>query len=130
MAFIEPNAYVLFGHGLSVTYTTTSLGGKPQFTYHSLPLTRTFNGDEIKTEPSEFVGTLVSVMLALTPDAGSTTFTVLIPRVTLNDGEIVPVATNGITTQHRFSLIPATLHGQLDTYMVMPLNGTATFFHF
>ena len=125
MAFVQPNVYVLFGSGLSVTYTTTSLGGKPQFTYHSLPLTHTYTGDEITTEPSEALGTLVSVTLALSPDAGSTTFTVLIPRVNLNAGETVQITTEGITTHHRFSIFPPAMHGQIDTYAVQELTGTA-----
>jgi hypothetical protein len=131
MAFVQPNVYVLFGSGLSVTYTTTSLGGPPQFTYHSLPLTHTFAGDEIKAEPSDALGTLVSVTLALSPDTGSTTFTLLVPHVNLlSESDSVPVVTQGITTQHRFSPVTATLHGQLDTYMVMTLTGTASFFKF
>jgi hypothetical protein len=130
MAFTQPNLYVLSGGGISITYSTTAIDGKPHFTYHSSALTRTFTGDEIKSEPSEFLGTLVSVVIQLTPDSGSTSFTLLIPRINLNAGEVVNVTTEGITTHHRFSLFPPAMHGQLDTYAAHRMSGTAQFVRF
>jgi len=60
-----------------------------------------------------------------TVDSGSTTFTVLIPRINLNQGEALAITTQGITTHHRFSIFPPAMHGQLDTYGVTTLTGTA-----
>jgi len=49
----------------------------------------------------------------------------LVPRVNLDSGERLPITTDGITALHRFSVIPALNHGQLDHYTVHPLSGTA-----
>jgi hypothetical protein len=124
MAFIQPNLYVLSGGSIHVTYTTTGFDGKPHFTYTSPFVTHTFTGDQIKTEPS-VLGTLVSVTILKTVDSGSTTFTVLIPRINLNAGEALAVTTEGFTTHHRFSIFPPAMHGQLDTYGVITLTGNA-----
>ncbi|TMJ01531.1 MAG: hypothetical protein E6G97_15670 [Alphaproteobacteria bacterium] len=124
MAFIQPNLFVLSGGSIHVTYTTTGFDGKPHFTYTSWFVTHTFSGTQIKTEPS-VLGTLVSVTILQTVDAGSTTFTVLIPRINLNQGEALAITTEGITTHHRFSIFPPAMHGQLDTYSVVTLTGTA-----
>ena len=37
----------------------------------------------------------------------------------------VPVTTQGITTGHRFSVLPPLQHGQQEFYTVTPLQGTA-----
>jgi hypothetical protein len=124
MAFIQPNLYVLSGGGIHVTYTTSGFDGQPHFTYTSPFVTHTFTGNQIKTEPC-VLGTLVSVTILHTVDSGSTTFTVLIPRINLNQGEALAITTEGITTHHRFSIFPAAMHGQLDTYGVVTLTGTA-----
>jgi hypothetical protein len=50
----------------------------------------------------------------------------LVPRVNLNANEHLQIRTEGITTLHRFSIIPAMLHGQLDRYIVHALHGTAS----
>ena len=124
MAFIQPNLFVLSGGGIHVTYTTNGFDGQPHFTYSSPFVTHTFSGNQIKTEPSA-IGTLVSVTILHTVDSGSTTFTVLIPRINLNQGEALAITTEGITTHHRFSIFPPAMHGQLDTYAVVTLTGTA-----
>ena len=127
MAFIQPNLFVLSSPGIGgihVTYTTTGFDGKPHFTYSSDFGSHTFSGDQIKTEQA-VPGTLVSVTILHTVDAGSTTFTLLIPRINLNQGETLAITTEGITTHHRFSIFPPAMHGQLDTYGVVTLTGTA-----
>ncbi len=124
MAFIQPNLFVLSGGGIHITYSTSGFDGKPHFTYTSPSGTHTFTGDQIKTEHA-VPGTLVSVTIQMTPDSGSTTFTVLIPRINLNQGEALAITTEGITTHHRFSIFPPAMHGQLDTYGVVTLTGTA-----
>lgn len=46
--------------------------------------------------------------LAMTVDTGSTTFSVLIPQTTLSNtpGSSAHIRTEGITTVHRFSVVP------------------------
>lgn len=122
--FVSPNLYQLSGSGLHVTYATSGFDGQPHFHYQDSQHNLTFAGNQIRTVASD-AGTLVSVTIQLTVDAGSTTFSVLIPRVNLNSGETGHVRTEGILTVHRFSIVPAFLHGQLDAYAVKPLKGTA-----
>lgn len=61
----------------------------------------------------------------MTVDTGSTSFTLLVPQVNLDQTNQAPVRTVGITTQHRFSVIPAFNRGQIELYTVTDLTGTA-----
>lgn|SRR5512135_917847 len=121
----EPNYYALNGAGIHVTYATTSSGGRPQLTYQDPQQVRQFSGDEIRTVDSD-LGTLVSVTIVLTPDAGSTSSTMLIPRIRLQNGHSAHIVTLGISTMHRFAIGPPPV-GQLDTYHSVRLTGTASF---
>jgi hypothetical protein len=121
---ITPNFYTLRGKNLQVTYSTTSIDGKPRFTYKDNQKTLNFSGNQIRTANTD-VGTLVSVTTYITLDSGGTSFSVLIPRVNLQHfGQELTVNTQGITTKHKFSILP--LFGQLDTYKVTPLYGKAS----
>jgi hypothetical protein len=71
------------------------------------------------------VGTLVSVTIAETTDTGSTTFSLLIPRMTLWNGQPAHIRTVGVVTLHRLT-IDTPAHGQLDTYQLHHLSGTAS----
>lgn len=122
--FVTPNLFHLSGHGLQVTYATSGLDGKPHLHYQDSLHNQNFSGDQIRAVPCD-IGTLVSVTIQLTVDAGSTTFSLLVPRVNLQNHQSVQVRTDGILTVHRFSLLPALNLGQLDTYTVTPLHGTA-----
>ena len=48
MANTEPNLYEVHGHGIHVTYSTTSITGKPLFNYHDAAQTKNFSGDQIQ----------------------------------------------------------------------------------
>ncbi|MFO0762949.1 MAG: hypothetical protein U0359_41320 [Byssovorax sp.] len=123
---VAPNLYQLQGSNLHITYSTSGIDGKAHFTYQDAHQTLSFRGDEIRTQETE-IGMLVSVSLRRTVDTGSTTFTVLIPTVRLDQGHSAPVSTEGITTIHRFSVIPAFNKGQTELYNVAGLRGTAQF---
>ncbi len=60
----------------------------------------------------------------MTIDAGSTTFSLLIPRVTVRNGQSAQIHSLGITTVHRLT-IDTPARGQLDTYQFHYLAGTA-----
>lgn len=124
MAFVQPNSFQLTGRGITVSYSTTSIDGKPRLTYRSMMQSLTFSGDEIDVQDTP-LGTLVSVRIMMTVDSGSTTFSLLIPRCNLNPGESLTIRTRGITAVHRFSVLPQFNHGQLDTYTGVILRGTA-----
>jgi len=120
-----PNRYQLSGGGIVVSYTTTGIDGNPHFQYHHGTVAKSFVGaDEIQAIETE-LGTVVSVTIFVTVDSGSTSFSVLIPRVNETAGQRTVIDTEGITTTHRFSVVAAFDHGQLDAYTVTPLHGTA-----
>jgi hypothetical protein len=121
---VTPNLFQLTGSHLHITYTASSINGTPTLTYQDPYQGMSFHGDEIRTVECD-LGTLVSVTLRLTIDTGSTSLSVFIPRVRIENGTIAAVHTDCVTTVHRFSVIPSFNLGQLDTYNVVPLHGTA-----
>lgn len=123
--FVSPNLYQLSGNNLHVTYSTSGIDGKAHFHYQHAQQNLNFIGDEIRTVECD-LGTVVSVTIQLTVDSGSTSFSVLIPRVNLTPGESAHIRTEGITTIHKFSIVPALNRGQLDLYTVAVLRGTAS----
>ena len=118
-----PNLYQLSGKHLNITYSTTGVDGKPHFSYQDLQQTLSFTGDQIRGVVTE-IGTLVSVTIRMTVDTGGTTFSLLLPRVNIPGEQSVPVETVGITTLHRFSVLP--INGQRDFYTVTRLQGSAS----
>ena len=123
-AATKPNLYELSGDGIKITYTLEPILGGPQFNYDDGKLSRLFKGDEIRTEDTE-IGTLVSVTIHLEIDTGSTSFTVVIPKVGLGQSTSEPITTIGITTVHRRRVPGPTPQGQDDLYTVHPMKGTA-----
>ncbi|MDD5034484.1 MAG: hypothetical protein PHE55_06965 [Methylococcaceae bacterium] len=125
-----PNQFELQGGNVHVTYSTTGFDGKPHFSYQDSKQTLNFSGDQIRTVGTE-VGTLVSVTTLMTIDSGSTTFTVLIPRINLDATLQAPIRTEGISTRHKFSVIPGLFKAdQIDTYNFTILKGTASLVDF
>jgi hypothetical protein len=123
---VTPNLFHLTGSHIHITYSTSSSQGTPTMTYQDAHRAMSFQGDEIRAVECD-LGTLVSVTLRMTIDTGSTSLSVFIPRVRLEQGTIVAIHTDCVTTIHRFSVIPSFNLGQLDTYSVAPLHGTAQF---
>jgi hypothetical protein len=127
-AFTSPDHYQLSGSGISITYLPVGAGGLAHLTYQDALRTLNFTGDQIRTVEVPDIGSIVSVTLMMTVDSGSTTFSVLIPKTTLQSavGSSAHIRTEGITTVHRFSLLPAANLGQDELYTVTPLHGTAS----
>jgi hypothetical protein len=122
--FISPNLFQLQGGGLHVSYSTTGIDGKPHFHYQDATHSLNFTGSDVRTVATE-IGTLVTVTIRITVDGGSTSFSLLVPTVNMHAGETIPVNTIGITTVHRFSIVPVLNAGQTELYSVTPLSGTA-----
>jgi hypothetical protein len=121
---ISPNLYDLQGQGITVNYSTSSIAGKPQLTYKKGRQTLNFSGDEIGVLDTP-VGTLVTVTIAVIADLGSTTFSVLLPRISLASGGAKQTFTTiGITTTNKTS-IAGPVKGAQQTYKVVALRGTA-----
>ena len=121
---VTPDVYELAGGQLHVTYATTSKDGQPYFSYEDGSQKLSFKGADIRQEKSE-IGTLVTVIIHRTVDTGSTTFTLLVPSVRLKESSLAEVHTYGVTTIHKFSVIPAMNMGQTETYTSTELLGTA-----
>ena len=123
---VTPNVYELKGGKLHVKFSTTSKNGQPYFAYQEGSRSFSFKGNEIRQVKSD-VGTLVSVTIHMTVDSGSTTFTLLVPAVNLAEQDSpAQIHTIGITTVHRFSVVPAANHGQTELYTTTQLSGTGS----
>ena len=126
--FVQPTVWNLSNTatGLQVSYSAAG----PQLHYHQGSVIQDFTGKDIRVAEVPDLGTLVSVTTHMTVDSGSTTFTLLLPRVNLPAPPAlpaaVPVATDGLMTLHRFSTVLALQHGQQEFYTVTPLQGTAS----
>jgi hypothetical protein len=127
MTNIQPNRFVLQGGVVKVDYATTSFVGQPvlNLTVGTGP-TRHFSGSQIRRLNTE-IGTLVTVTTAMTVDTGSTSFSVLIPAITLTGiSDHVTFTTEAITTSHTGpNSFPAT--GVHETYQFIPMKGEAHF---
>jgi hypothetical protein len=132
MANISPNRFVLKSSdgNTKVDYETTSFGGQPflnltQGPSPTVPI-RHFAGSQIRTRSTE-IGTLVSVTTQMTVDTGSTSFSVLIPAVTLTStSDHKTISTEAIITHHTGpNSVPIT--GVHETYQFIPLSGEASF---
>jgi hypothetical protein len=126
VSFLAPNSYSLTGGGIHVGYSTTGIDGKPHFNYQDAKGSRSFSGSEITVDKTA-VGDVVTVVIYKTVDSGSTTFSMLIPAVNLPaPDQPVAIDTDGITTVHRFSIVPGLDRGQMELYCVTPMCGTAS----
>jgi hypothetical protein len=119
----SPNLFSLSGGGLTVSLALSGIDGKPHFSYQDAHQSLSFSGDEITLEETA-LDTLASVTLVRTVDFGDTTFTLLVPRVNLLGAASHVIYTVGITTTHR-TTIAGLGHGQLTTYHVTELRGSA-----
>src|SRR5262249_23038824 len=105
--------------------STSGIDGRPHFSYQDPMRSLSFVGDEIRKMEGD-LATVVSVTVVRTVDAGSTSFSLLVPHVNVPQGGNASICTDGITTHHAFSIVPALNRGQRDTYHVTPLHGTAS----
>jgi len=129
MANIQPNRFSLQSQDgfTKVDHETSSFIGQPTLNLQQGPgPIRHFAGSQIRTRTTE-IGTLVSVTTQITIDTGSTSFSVLIPSITLaNLSDHKTFATEAIVTSHSGpnSVPPTGVH---ETYRFVPLKGEASF---
>jgi hypothetical protein len=125
VTFTTPNLFLLQGAGIQVSFSTGGFGSKLHLTYQDANGSQSFSDNQVNVTQTP-IGNLVTVAIRRTVDSGSTSFSVLIPTVNLTGpGQAAPVSTEGITTVHRFSVIPTFNQGQTELYQVTPLSGTA-----
>ena len=120
-----PNLYELKGDKLKVTYATTSFTGQPTFTLQQGRKTLTFDKKQIQTTRLP-IGSLVTVTVETLPDVKTTTFSLVLPDVNMQDSTKVSIKTIGITTTAKTSIGgPKTVKGAIQTYKVANLSGSA-----
>jgi hypothetical protein len=120
----EPNLYDLKGVGVTVSYSTSSISGEPRLSFKKGRLELNFAGDEITTVETS-IGTVVTVTIGTTVDRGFTTFSMLLPSISLADSAVKQaVRTLGITTEHTTS-IAGPVKGAQQTYKALRLRGSA-----
>jgi hypothetical protein len=128
----EPNQYHLSGEGIAVAYYPNGIGpimierGPICFVYQDAYRAKSFTREEVRIDQSSDLGTIVSVTLQSSIDAGGTTFSVLLPAVRLPAGlgSASPIKTVGITTTHR-TFLAGPGPGQQENYSVAQLAGDA-----
>jgi hypothetical protein len=117
--------FAVAGGGLHVSYSTSGIDGKPHLSYQDPMRALSFTGDQIRRVEGD-LGAIVSVTIVNVVDAGSTTFSLLVPQVNVPPFGSVSISTEGITTHHASSIAPALNRGQRDFYHVTPMHGTAS----
>jgi hypothetical protein len=132
MANVQPNRYILQSQDgkTKVEYETSSFVGPPNFnlTQGSHP-TRHFSGSQIRTLHAE-IGTLVTVTTFITIDTGSTSFSVLIPAISLpRVVNVETFTTEAIVTSHSGPNSNPFI-GVHETYEFITLKGEASFVGF
>jgi hypothetical protein len=130
MPNIQPNRFVLQSSDgtTKVDYETSTFIGQPILNLAQGPggPIRHFAGSQIRMRKSE-IGTLITVTTQLTIDTGSTSFSVLIPAISLTAiSDHQTFETEAIVTSHSGpNSVPST--GVHETYRFIPLNGEADF---
>lgn len=120
----QANLFDLHNSTLKVSYSASSLDGKPQLTYKKGATTLSFRGSQIKQKATE-IGTLLTVTLKSTPDSRTVFFTIILPQVNVAEGTPVKVDVKAIETTSRTSIGgPNLVKGQVQTYKVYTLKGT------
>jgi hypothetical protein len=126
-----PNIYNLHSNviqggqwSVNIAYSTGAGGSIKDLHYQDPFQTINFSGDALRIVDTE-IGSLVTVTIRMTVDTGSTGFTLFVPRINLGQSTETQVSTFGVTTVHRFSIVPAFNEGQTEIYSVTELIGTA-----
>ena len=124
---VTPNLFTFSGRrdDTQVTFSTTSITGQPQFSYHDDTRDVSATGDEITVERT-VLGTFVTVTLETVPDLHTVTATLVLPDLGGLSGPVTHFATFLVRTEDRTSIGgPALITGALQRYTVVKGRGTA-----
>jgi len=125
VTLVAANMFAVAGGGVNASYSTSGIDGKPHVSYQDAMRSLSFTGDQIRRVDCD-LGAVISVTIVPTVDAGSTSFSLLVPHVNVPPQGSVSICTDGVTTHHAFSIVPALNRGQRDVYHVTPMHGTAS----
>jgi hypothetical protein len=125
-----PSVYHLHGKGVQITFYPTGAGpatrcGLVKLVYQDAHGVHTFHEMNVGVQEVRGLGLLVSATVQDTPDLGSTTATVVIPKVVLGSAHSARVRTVLITTLHS-SPLTGIIPPQADSYTVTKLRGSAS----
>jgi hypothetical protein len=116
---IQANDFTVTDEQTTMSFATTSLTGKPTFSFKSGQTHLQLTGDEIRTVDTEF-STLVTVTIGGEGDAGVSTVTLFVPTVTVPPATgAVDIDTIAVLTEQRR---PGPAHQH---YEALDLHGTA-----
>ena len=119
----QANLFELDCDGTRITYSTTSISGKPLLHYTGPEGDLNFSGDQIETA-STALGTEVTVTLETVPDLHRITCTLLLPSFRLPEDGQSEFDTLAIKTTHR-DTIAGPPEGPGETYEAVALHGVA-----
>jgi hypothetical protein len=127
MANIQPNQYSLQSNDgkRKVEYETSTFAGHAILNLsQETGAIRHFTGSQIRTRNTE-IGILISVTTQVSVDIGSTSFSLLIPPITLTGvGDTKSFETTAVITSHTGpNSVPST--GVHETYQFIPMKGEA-----
>lgn len=120
-SFEQVNLFKLSSGSIQITYSSTSLTGQPQLSYHDNNINRLFRGEELRLQDTE-IGQLITVTLERIPDMGTVTFTLILPHI-VGIGPLEIQVPGILTTAH--TTIAGPRLGAEKTYSVENLRGTA-----
>lgn len=124
----QPTQFNLQGDGVTMSYSSTSFSGAPQFSYRDATHNVDRSGNEIRSENTE-IGTLVTIDIIDTPDVEAVSFSLVLPRINLGpNNQPVTLQTIGVrTTDHTTAFVTEPILGAGQTYETIDLRGTARF---
>lgn len=106
-------------------FSTTSITGQPQFSYHDDSRDISATGDEITVERTA-LGTEVTITVETVPDLHTVTATLVLPDLGGLSRPVTHFATFLVLTENRTSIGgPALITGALQRYTVVKGRGTA-----
>jgi hypothetical protein len=82
----EPNLFELTGDYTQITYSTSSITGRPQFSFAGPQGDKHAEGDEIQSSDTA-LGTEVTIVIESEPDRRTVTPTLLLPAIRIARGD-------------------------------------------
>ncbi|MEA2971560.1 MAG: hypothetical protein QOG82_18 [Actinomycetota bacterium] len=121
----KANLFEVSGGATSVTYSTTTITGRPSFHFRDGDHDVEVEGSDIRTRKTE-LGTLVTVDLDVVEDGPTTSATLLLPTVNLGQTAEQKLRTLVIVTTTADTIGgPALVVGQVQRYKSVTVRGTA-----
>jgi hypothetical protein len=121
----QANLFELASRSIQVTFSSTSITGRPLLSYRDHNLQLNFEGEEIDIRDTQ-IGQLITVTLETIPDLRTVTFTLISPLVNvMRQSGGIRVSVPGIRTITHTPLVPGP--GAEKNYVIVKLEGTAQF---